>query len=80
MNTTLQHNVVVGDFNFPPKNVSWLTTQDDGIVPDPTTCHTSQEKTQLEQLLELVDKRHLHQVIDTPIRGKLFKFRLKILA
>ena len=66
--TKFTNSIIAGDFNFPPEVVTWVTTPEDGIVPVPTTCVSREDKIQLQNLLELVDKHLLQQIVNVPTR------------
>ena len=63
------HTIITGDFNFPKEIVTWLDSQD-GLIPVPTRYISDDRKLQLLNLLELVDRHFLHQIVSLPTRSK----------
>ena len=66
-NSPHTHLVITGDLNFPQDVVTWQATKH-GTVPVPKPCHMSPKKLQLQELLQLTDDLHMHQVVNTHTR------------
>ena len=63
-----KHILLAGDFNFPPKIVTWKDSQL-GLIPDFSGGQSEQMKA-FEQLLEIVEENNMEQMVNQPTRGK----------
>ena len=65
--TGFKKNITLcGDFNFPPKVVKWVVT-DDCVFPDPLDGDTDQ-KAAFQLFQDLMDKFSLDQIVNKPTR------------